>query len=68
MKWQAEYVVEKKDGRREERTETLEAKSVREAAMMANSVIVRPLKGNKAIKAVTITSLKSMEPAGTAYI
>lgn len=63
MKWQADYVVEKKSGKREERTETFEARSVREAAMLANSVIVRPLKSQKENKSVTITSLRTTEHA-----
>ena len=63
MKWEAKYAVEKKSGKREEKTELLEAKSVREAAMLANSVIVRPLKTQKEIKDITILSLRAMEPA-----
>lgn len=61
MKWEVRYVVEKNDGKKKKMKETIEAKSVREAAMMANSVVVRPLK--KQYKEITILSLKSMEPA-----
>lgn len=59
MKWEVRYAVEKSDGKKEKAKETIEAKSVREAAMVANSVIVRPLK-NK-YKEVTILGLKAME-------
>ena len=68
MKWEADYVVEKRDGKREEKTELLEARSVREAAMMANSVIVRPLRSNKAVKSVTIRNLRLTEPADAVYV
>ena len=68
MKWEAEYTVVRKDGKREEKTETLDARSVREAAMMANAVIVRPLRSNKAVKSVTIRNLRLTEPAESAYI
>lgn len=61
MKWEAKYTVEKRDGKREERTEQIEARSVREAAMLANSVIVRPLKSQ--YKEITILGLKAMEHA-----
>ncbi len=61
MKWEVRYAVEKSDGKKKKMKDTIEAKSVREAAMMANSVIVRPLKSQ--YKEITILSLKSMEPA-----
>ena len=61
MKWEVRYAVEKSDGKKKKMKDTIEAKSVREAAMMANSVIVRPLKSQ--YKKITILSLKSMEPA-----
>ena len=61
MKWQVSYAVEEKNGKRKEHTEILEARSVREAAMLAHSVIVRPFKSQK--KTVTILGLKVMEPA-----
>lgn len=59
MKWEVKYTVDSQNGK--ELTETVEARSVREAAMMAHSVIVRPLKSQK--KTVTILSLTAMEPA-----
>lgn len=61
MKWEVRYVVEKSDGKKKKMKETIEAKNVREAAMTAHSVIVRPLK--KQYKEITILSLKSTEPA-----
>ena len=61
MKWEVQYAVEKGDGERKKMKETIEAKSVREAAMIAHSVIVRPLKSQ--YKEITILSLKAMEPA-----
>lgn len=61
MKWEVQYAVEKGDGERKKMKETIEAKSVREAAMMANSVIVRPLKSQ--YKEITILGLKAMEHA-----
>lgn len=63
MKWEVKYVVEKSDGKKKMMTETIEAKSIREASMQAHSVIVRPLKSQKDIRDVTITGLKAMEPA-----
>ena len=63
MKWEVQYAVEKGDGKRKKMKETVEAKSVREAAMMAHSVIVRPLKNQKENKEGVILSLKAMEPA-----
>lgn len=61
MKWEVQYVVEGKDGKKKKKKDTVEARSVREASMMAHSVIVRPLQSQK-VK-VTITSLKALEPA-----
>lgn len=61
MKWEVQYAVEKGDGKRKKMKETIEAKSVREAAMIAHSVIVRPLKSQ--YKGITILSLKAMEHA-----
>ena len=61
MKWEVRYVVEKSDGKKKKMKDTIEAKSVREAAMMANSVIVRPLRSQ--YKEITILSLKAMETA-----
>ena len=63
MKWEVQYAVEKGDGKRKKMKETIEAKSVREAAMIAHSVIVRPLQSMKTIKSVAISSLKAIEPA-----
>ena len=60
MKWEVRYAVENSDGKIKKMKETVEAKSVREAAMMAHSVIVRPLK--KQYKEITILSLKALEP------
>ena len=31
MKWEAKYTVERKDGRKEEKTEQIEARSIRDA-------------------------------------
>lgn len=61
MKWEVRYAVEKSDGKKKKMKDTIEAKSVREAAMMANSVIVRPLKSQ--YKEITILSLKALETA-----
>lgn len=61
MKWEVRYVVEKNDGKKKKMKETIEAKSVREAAMMANSVIVRPLRSQ--YREITILSLKALETA-----
>ena len=61
MKWEVSYAVTGKDGKKKKKKETVEARSVREAAMMANSVIVRPLKSQKV--EVDILALKAMEPA-----
>lgn len=61
MKWEVRYVAEKSDGKKKKMKDTIEAKSVREAAMMANSVIVRPLKGQ--YREITILSLKALETA-----
>ena len=63
MKWEVKYTVEKKDGKKKNLKEVIEARSVREAAMQAHSVIVRPLKSQKENKEVVILSLKAMEPA-----
>lgn len=63
MKWEVVYAVEKKDGQKKKLKEVIEARSVREAAMQAHSVIVRPLKSQKENKEVVILSLKAMEPA-----
>lgn len=63
MKWEVQYAVEKKDGKKKKMKEVIEARSVREAAMQAHSVIVRPLKSQKENKEVVILSLKAMEPA-----
>ena len=63
MKWEVVYAVEKKDGKKKKLKEVIEARSVREAAMQAHSVIVRPLKSQKENKEVVILSLKAMEPA-----
>lgn len=61
MKWEVGYVVEKSDGKKKKMKDTIEAKSVREAAMMANSVIVRPLRSQ--YREITILSLKALETA-----
>ena len=61
MKWEVRYVAEKNDGKKKKMKDTIEAKSVREAAMMANSVIVRPLRSQ--YKEITILSLKALETA-----
>ena len=61
MKWEVRYAVEKSDGKKKKMKDTIEAKSVREAAMMANSVIVRPLKSQ--YREITILSLKALETA-----
>jgi len=63
MKWEAKYTVERKDGRKEEKTEQIEARSIREASMAAHATIVRPLQRMKTIKSVAISSLKAIEPA-----
>ena len=63
MKWEVQYAVEKKDGKKKKMKEVIEARSVREAAMQAHSVIVRPLKSQKENKEVVILRLKAMEPA-----
>ena len=63
MKWEVKYAVEKANGKTKKAKEIIEAKSIREAAMNAHSVIVRPLKSQKENKKITILSLKSMEPA-----
>lgn len=63
MKWEVKYTVEKKDGQKKNLKEVIEARSVREAAMQAHSVIVRPLKSQKENKEVVILSLKAMEHA-----
>ena len=61
MKWEVRYAVENSAGEIKKMKETVEAKSVREAAMMAHSVIVRPLR--KQYKEITILGLKALEPA-----
>lgn len=63
MKWEVTYAIEKASGKTKKAKETIEAKSIREAAMQAHSVIVRPLKSQKENKGVVILSLKAMEPA-----
>ena len=63
MKWEVSYAVVEQDGKKKKMKEIVEARSVREAAMQAHSVIVRPLKNQKENKEVVILSLKAMEPA-----
>lgn len=63
MKWEVKYAIEKASGKTKKGKEIIEAKSIREAAMQAHSVIVRPLKSVKENKEVTILSLRAMEPA-----
>lgn len=58
MKWEVKYTVEKKDGQKKNLKEVIEARSVREAAMQAHSVIVRPLKSQ--YKEITILALKAL--------
>ena len=63
MKWEVSFAVVKQDGKKKKMKEIVEARSVREAAMQAHSMIVRPLKSQKENKEVVILSLKAMEPA-----
>lgn len=61
MKWEVSFAVVEQDGKKKKMKEIVEARSVREAAMMAHSVIVRPRKSQ--YKGITILGLKAMEPA-----
>ena len=60
MKWEVKYAVEE-NGKKKNYKDTVEARGIREASMMAHSAFVRPLQGKKT--KVTILSLKAMELA-----
>lgn len=60
MKWEVRYTVDDTIGGRTEHTETINAGTLRDAAMKAHALIVRPRKKDPRIQNVTIWSLQQL--------
>lgn len=66
MKWKVNYTVDSVVGGKTEHTETVNAGPIRDAAMKANALIVRPKKQDPQIRNVTIWSLQLQGRAANA--
>ena len=66
MKWQVKFTVDDTIGGKTEHTETINAGPLRDAAMKANALIVRPRKQDPRIKSVVIWSLQLADHASGA--
>lgn len=60
MKWQVKYTVDDTIGGKTEHEETINAGTLRDAAMKAHALIVRPKKQDPRIQNVTIWSLQQL--------
>ena len=58
MRWQVKFTVDSIVGGKTEHTETINAGTLRDAAMKAHGVIVRPRKQDPRIRSVSIWSLQ----------
>lgn len=60
MKWQVKYIVDDTIGGKTEHEEVINAGTLRDAAMKAHALIVRPRKKDPRIQNVTIWSLQQL--------
>lgn len=63
MKWEVKYTVDDAAGGKTKHSMIIDAKEIREAAMLAHAAVVRPLKQQPGVKDVMICGLEMWEPA-----
>ena len=66
MKWEVRYVVDDAAGGKTEHEEVINAGTLRDAAMKAHALIIRPRKQDPRIRSAEIWSLQQKEHAAGA--